>query len=223
MHELSLPLSVSPRRKNFHDALANVHEWSPSLLSPSFVEREQVARWFFVEFAEFEYHCGHASEIRWFKIYSNCKIQPNKTHIHAQRNEVTLVWGSLRPAPITSLSTAHMTLNESDASESITWLSIKSLIAHLSVHYLDNAHFSKMNGCFGSVSVYDKILHVKCRDTLVAANLIIATIQTTSDEQQTRTTEILCLNSTIDVLRLVVYVDTSLQCITGFSSLGQSS
>ena len=48
-------------------------------------------------------------------------------------------------------------------------------------------------------------------------------LQTASDEQQTRTTEILCLNSTIDVLRLVVYVDTSLQCIMGFSALGQSS
>ena len=220
---------MSPRRKNFHDALANVHEWSPSLLSPSFVEREQVARRF-VEFVEFEYYCARASEIRWFKIYGNCKIQPNKTHTHAQRNEVTLVWGSLRLAPITSLNTAHVTLNESDASESITWLSIKSLIAHLSVHYLDNAHFSKMNGYFGSVSVYNKILHVKCRDTLVAditantwMDLIIATIQTTSDEQQTRTTEILCLNSTIDVLPLVVYVDTSLQCITGFSVLRQSS
>ena len=32
-------LSVSPRRKNVHGALANVHEWSPSLLSPSFVEQ----------------------------------------------------------------------------------------------------------------------------------------------------------------------------------------
>ena len=57
--------------------------------------------------------------------------------------------------------------------------------------------------------VFMIILHVKCRDTLVADNAntwIIATIQTASDEQQTRTTEILCLNSTIDVLRLVVYV-----------------
>ena len=58
---LSPSLSVSPRRKNVHDALANVHEWSPSLLSPSFVE--QVARRF-VEFVEFEYHCARASEIR---------------------------------------------------------------------------------------------------------------------------------------------------------------
>ena len=32
-----MSLSVSPRRKNVHGALANVHEWSPSLLSPSFV------------------------------------------------------------------------------------------------------------------------------------------------------------------------------------------
>ena len=28
-----------PRRKNVHGALANAHEWSPSLLSPSFVEQ----------------------------------------------------------------------------------------------------------------------------------------------------------------------------------------
>ena len=40
-----------PRRKNVHGALANVHEWSPSLLLPSFVE--QVARRF-VEFVEFD-------------------------------------------------------------------------------------------------------------------------------------------------------------------------
>ena len=58
---LSPSLSVAPRRKNVHGALANVHEWSPSLLSPSFVE--QVARWF-DEFVEFEYYCACASEIR---------------------------------------------------------------------------------------------------------------------------------------------------------------
>ena len=35
VHELSLSSSVSPLgRKNVHGALANVHEWSPSLLSP---------------------------------------------------------------------------------------------------------------------------------------------------------------------------------------------
>ena len=33
---------MSLRGKNVHGALANVHEWSPSLLSPSFIE--QVAR-----------------------------------------------------------------------------------------------------------------------------------------------------------------------------------
>ena len=40
VHELSLTLSVSPpSRKNVHGALANVHEWSPSLLSSSpFIE-----------------------------------------------------------------------------------------------------------------------------------------------------------------------------------------
>ena len=53
------PRAVSPRRKNVRGALANVHEWSPSLLSPSFVE--QVARQF-VEFVEFEYYCAHAGE-----------------------------------------------------------------------------------------------------------------------------------------------------------------
>ena len=36
---LSPSLSVSPRRKNVQGALANVHEWSPSLLSPTFVEQ----------------------------------------------------------------------------------------------------------------------------------------------------------------------------------------
>ena len=37
---MSPSLSVSPlRRKNVHGALVNVHEWSPSLLSPSFVEQ----------------------------------------------------------------------------------------------------------------------------------------------------------------------------------------
>jgi len=41
-----------------------------------------------------------------------------------------------------------VTLNESDASESITLPHFKSLSAHFSVHYLDNAHFSKTNGCF---------------------------------------------------------------------------
>ena len=46
----------------------------------------------------------------------------------------------------------HVTLNESDASESITSRSIKSLNAHFSVDYLDNAHFSKIKGCLGSVS-----------------------------------------------------------------------
>ena len=50
------------------------------------------------------------------------------------------------------ITSTHVTLNESDASESITWRSIKSVIAHFSVPYLDNAHFSKINGCFGSVN-----------------------------------------------------------------------
>ena len=57
---LSPSLSASPRRKNVHGALANVHEWSPSLLLLSFIE--QVARRF-VEFIEFEYYCERASEI----------------------------------------------------------------------------------------------------------------------------------------------------------------
>ena len=47
-----------------------------------------------------------------------------------------------------TLSATHVTLNESDASESITWPHFKLLNAHFSVHYLDNAHFSKTNGCF---------------------------------------------------------------------------
>jgi len=42
-----------------------------------------------------------------------------------------------------------MTLNESDASEVITLLYFKWCNAHFSVHYLDIAHFSKTNGCFG--------------------------------------------------------------------------
>ena len=42
-------------------------------------------------------------EIRWFKIYGICKIQASK-HTHALRNEVTLVWGSLRLAPIKILT-----------------------------------------------------------------------------------------------------------------------
>ena len=60
-HVLTPSLSVPPRRKNVHGALANVHECSSSLLSPSFIE--QVARRF-VEFVEFEYYCARASEIR---------------------------------------------------------------------------------------------------------------------------------------------------------------
>ena len=89
-------LSVSPRRKNVHGALANVHEWSPSLLSPSFVE--QVARRF-VEFihvqVKFARSTGQASK-----------------HTHTERNEVTLVWGSLRLAPIMHACVYHM--NERD-------------------------------------------------------------------------------------------------------------
>ena len=49
------------------------------------------------------------------------------------------------------ISATHVTLYESDASELIARLNIKSLNAHFSVHY-DNAHFSKTDGCFGSVS-----------------------------------------------------------------------
>ena len=41
-----------------------------------------------------------------------------------------------------NINATHVTLNESDASELITRLNIKSL----------NAHFSKTDGCFGSVS-----------------------------------------------------------------------
>ena len=37
------------------------------------------------------------------------------------------------------INATHVTLNESDASDSITWLHFKLL----------NAHFSKTNGCFG--------------------------------------------------------------------------
>ena len=61
---LSPSLSVSPRRKNVLGALANVHEWSLSLLSPSFVEQVHVATCIrFVEFFEFENYCARASEI----------------------------------------------------------------------------------------------------------------------------------------------------------------
>jgi len=42
-----------------------------------------------------------------------------------------------------------VTLNESDTSESITCPGFKSLNAHFSVHYQDNAYFSKTNGYFG--------------------------------------------------------------------------
>ena len=47
----------------------------------------------------------------------------------------------------------HVTLNESDASESITWLYFKLHNAHFSVHYLDSAHFGKANSCFGWVTL----------------------------------------------------------------------
>ena len=49
------------------------------------------------------------------------------------------------------LSATHVTLNEPDGSESITRRSIKSLNAHFSVHYLDNAHFSKIKGCLSEL------------------------------------------------------------------------
>ena len=88
------PCTVSLRRKNVHGALANVHEWSPSFLPPSFVE--QVARRF-VEFVEFEYYCAHAAEICWFEIYSNCKIQTRHIDTHSAMKS-----RSLRLAPINS-------------------------------------------------------------------------------------------------------------------------
>ena len=54
---------------------------------------------------------------------------------------------------ISMISATHVTLYESlpesDASELIARLNNKSLNAHFSVHY---AHFSKTDGCFGSVS-----------------------------------------------------------------------
>ena len=43
-----------------------------------------------------------------------------------------------RLAFILAFSATHMTLNESDTPESITWPHFKSLNAHFSVHYLDN-------------------------------------------------------------------------------------
>ena len=47
-----------------------------------------------------------------------------------------------------SFSATHVTLNESDASESITWLHFKLRNTHFRAHYLDSTHFSKTNGCF---------------------------------------------------------------------------
>ena len=77
-----------------------VHERSPSLLSPLSVK--QVNR---IPSIKFEYYCARANEIR-CKIYGKCKIQPNK-HTHALRNEVMLVWDSLRLAPIIHMGQAH--------------------------------------------------------------------------------------------------------------------
>ena len=62
-----------------------------------------------------------------------------------------------------------MTLNESDASQSITWLRFKSLNEHFSVHYLDNAHSLKTNGCFGWVAVNYLNASFVCITGLVSA------------------------------------------------------
>ena len=56
-------------------------------------------------------------------------------------------------------SATHVTFDESEVSKSITGLCIHSLNVHLSVHYLDNAHFlidaqhcQQTYGCLRSVS-----------------------------------------------------------------------
>ena len=46
-------------------------------------------------------------------------------------------------------SVTHLTLNKSQASESIPWLCFKLCNAHISVHYLDIEHFTKTNSYFG--------------------------------------------------------------------------
>jgi len=71
--------------------------------------------------------------------YRNCHVMI----CHLSRHSIYIV------SLLISISATHVTLNESDASGSITWQSFKSLNAHFGVHYLDNAHFSKTNSCFG--------------------------------------------------------------------------
>ena len=80
--------------KSVHGALANVHEWSPFLLSPSFVE--QVARRF-VELLNLNI-IVHV-QVKFANLKFTVSARSIK-HTHALRNEVTLVRGSLRLAPI---------------------------------------------------------------------------------------------------------------------------
>jgi len=76
--------------------------------------------------------------------YRNCHVMEFYVMIcHLSRHSIYIV------SLLISISATHVTLNESDASESITWPRFKSLNAHFGVHYLDNANFSKTNGCFG--------------------------------------------------------------------------
>ena len=49
----------------------------------------------------------------------------------------------------TCISATHVTLNKSDVSKSITWSYFKSHSVHYM--YVDSAHFTKTNGCFGWV------------------------------------------------------------------------
>ena len=101
----------SPRRQNVRGALANVHELvvSPSLLSPSSVK--QLARWFTIPCIEkvrsLNLNIITHVQVKFADLKFTVIARSKQTHkhIHALRNEVTLVWGSLRLAPINCLPT----------------------------------------------------------------------------------------------------------------------
>ena len=75
-----------------------VHKWSPSLLSPPSVK--QVDRSILL--------CTAMKSADLKFTVSARSNQPN-IHTHALRYEVTLVWGSLRLAPISDLVLPHST------------------------------------------------------------------------------------------------------------------
>ena len=85
----------------------------------------------------------------WHKKFSDicrCVFMVRHADIQTKLTYFMPMWGDL-PQWITarrciSVIVTHVTLNESDASRSITWLQFKSL--SWSVHYLDIAHFTEI-------------------------------------------------------------------------------